>query len=233
MYYVYHLIDSSTQQPFYVGKGSGNRSSDHLADARKAPHKQENQLKCNKINALLREGVDITISRVALFDTEAGALEFEADEILKYGRICNGSGILTNIQGGGEQPPAQPKKTVYCFDKDGQLARVFDSTFRAAAELGVTVSVIQNCIAGRCHTSCGLAMFYTSVPPIKDIQHRFANRTRTKQTVFQIDDAGVVATHDSITGAAESIGSESRRVSSAIKSGRRHRGWYWSLSAPV
>jgi hypothetical protein len=36
MSYVYQYIDSTTGLPFYIGKGTGRRKDQHLADARKA-----------------------------------------------------------------------------------------------------------------------------------------------------------------------------------------------------
>lgn len=233
-YYVYHLIDSSTGKPFYVGKGTRRRCYEHIYDAGRPHERQDNPLKCSKINTLFQQQIDIIVRQVEFFDNEQDALTFEEQEIQKYGRLCDGTGILTNVLLGGQQPPAQPKKKVFCFNNTGELVYTFDSTFAAADSLGVNVSVIQNCCAGRCKTTRGYALFYHSTPTTHELSGRFLQQRAIQQTVYQIDDARrAVNTYSSLTEAATAHNTESRRISSAVKFNRRHKGFYWSLSAPV
>lgn len=46
MFYVYQLIDPATNNPFYIGKGSGNRPKHHLYETE---YNTANVRKYNKI----------------------------------------------------------------------------------------------------------------------------------------------------------------------------------------
>lgn len=89
-YYVYHLIDPTTGQVFYVGKGKDGRAKDHQREAKRAnpPY----TAKQKKIRELLQKGHEPKIGKVMLFDCEAEALRFEREEIERIG-IDN----LTNV----------------------------------------------------------------------------------------------------------------------------------------
>jgi hypothetical protein len=236
MYYVYHLIDASTNLPFYVGKGRKHRNHRgiaHLYDAKRDPQLQENSLKCNKINKLLSLNIDIIITNVAEFDNEEDALLYEAADIAKFGKLCDNTGILTNILDGGTTPPKQPQKFVYCFNMVGELLHTFRSTQEASTILGVTPSVIQNCCAGRVHTSKGYAMFYYPNPTQPEVAYRFADRKTRHQVTYQMDnDHQIIRQFSSMKEAAASVGSDSRSISRAISNNFRHKSYYWALSPP-
>ena len=96
MYYVYALIDPITNLPFYVGKGktSNNRHKDHLSDRRG----KENRLRWKHICDLRKSGleprVDILLENI---QDEREAYDQESEFIRQYGKIIDGTGILTNI----------------------------------------------------------------------------------------------------------------------------------------
>jgi hypothetical protein len=81
-------------EPFYVGKGKGNRIEKSLFDYR------FNEYKKNKIDKIKKEGLN-PIS-IKLFEnlTEVESFEKEIQTILKIGRSYE-NGPLTNIQKGG------------------------------------------------------------------------------------------------------------------------------------
>ena len=90
-FYVYILYDGD--KPFYVGKGTGNRSREHLSEANRG-HECH---KCNKIRKVWREDRDVTIRYVYQTDAEWRAFKRERDLIAQIG-IKN----LTNLTYGGE-----------------------------------------------------------------------------------------------------------------------------------
>lgn len=84
-FYVYVLSDDGT--PFYVGKGSGSRVTDHEADAARG----HACYKCNKIRKMWREGREVQKSIVLRTDDETEAYRHEAKLITHIGL-----GQLTN-----------------------------------------------------------------------------------------------------------------------------------------
>lgn len=89
-YYIYAHIRPDTSQTFYIGKGRKRRAS--------------TVSKRNKIwNDIVKKnnGVfQIVILHEGLFESEA--FELEIMEISKMGRLCDGSGCLSNLTLGGE-----------------------------------------------------------------------------------------------------------------------------------
>lgn len=91
-YYVYSLIDPRNDQPFYIGKGKGNRYKRHLAENK---HATINLKKFNKIEAIRSAGLEPIAKIIAYFDTEEKAYEYER-------HLIQESADLTNIQPGGQ-----------------------------------------------------------------------------------------------------------------------------------
>lgn len=124
-FYVYQLRLATSELPFYIGKGKGNRSSHHFYPSNLA----RNSLKSNTIKKATREGVEVLVETLHRTPDEAAAFKLEAELIAQYGRKDNSTGILANLTDGGEG--ASGKK-------------VGDSTRRklAAGRLGTTVTEI-------------------------------------------------------------------------------------------
>lgn len=102
MYYVYGLINPADSQPFYIGKGSGNRAQTHL---RKIPDTR-NVYKENKIASIRKNGLEPEIHVYAdnILDEDL-AYDMEEELILKYGRKgYEPYGILTNVCLGSRPP---------------------------------------------------------------------------------------------------------------------------------
>lgn len=89
-YYVYALKDprSSPALPFYIGKGTGTRSFDHLV-------KPDNTRKGLRIREIEASGAKVLVSRLVDSLTEQQALRLEAELISSFGTIDTG-GLLTN-----------------------------------------------------------------------------------------------------------------------------------------
>lgn len=90
-YYVYHLIDSRTSLPIYVGKGSGNRMYEHEKFIINNWKTYTNPQLKNKIRKILKENGFIHYVKVFETDSEQEAYDFETREIARIGRsnLCN------------------------------------------------------------------------------------------------------------------------------------------------
>lgn len=104
-YYVYVLLDTRKEgiwyyndkimfnQPFYVGEGCKNRINSHFT----TKNLTKDTLKNRIIKKIQKENIEVI--RVVLYKdlSKEEALKIEGNFIKIFGRICNKSGILSNI----------------------------------------------------------------------------------------------------------------------------------------
>lgn len=142
-HYVYALIDPQTNQPFYVGKGQGDRMYRHIwlinSESKK---KRTNPIRNKHIREILATGQQPLFER-EYFDTEEQAFAHEKHLIEHYGMIVNGTGILTNMQPGGFGPQVHNRKRVYQFTEEGTLLNTYVSAEAAASAVGTGGSSIR------------------------------------------------------------------------------------------
>lgn len=110
-YYVYIYLDprkkgkfnyddiSLEYEPFYIGKGKGNRFTDHLREAKRT---NKNHPKTNKIKKIWKNNKSPIIIKVKDNISEDEAFELEIKLIHIIGRQDLKTGPLTNLCGGGE-----------------------------------------------------------------------------------------------------------------------------------
>jgi hypothetical protein len=89
-FYVYALKDPRTDpaQPFYIGKGTGSRSHDHLVNP-------DASRKGSRITEIQKSGSKVLVTPLVVGLTEPQAIRLEAELIAAFGTEASG-GILTN-----------------------------------------------------------------------------------------------------------------------------------------
>lgn len=101
-FYVYQLIDPSTNLPFYIGKGKNDRIFDHEKNTINGKLYNINRYLYYKINKILKSNKKIIYKKILNNVDELDALKYEIIEIRKYGRKNNKTGILCNMTNGGD-----------------------------------------------------------------------------------------------------------------------------------
>lgn len=96
-YYVYIIFDAS-KAPFYVGKGSGKRYSDHFLKRNLNKSSAKSEM-IKQIYTTTGTWPHVHIIKSNL--TAKEAFELEEKLILHYGRKDRGTGILLNVTNGG------------------------------------------------------------------------------------------------------------------------------------
>lgn len=96
-YYVYQLRLSTSELPFYIGKGKDSRCHVHLRPSSLRGRSRKNSI----IKKAMSEGVDVLVEIIHADLSEENASNIEVSEIARYGRVEDG-GILANHTKGGE-----------------------------------------------------------------------------------------------------------------------------------
>lgn len=98
IYYVYQLRLENSEDPFYIGKGKGRRAKNHLLNCMLTGTTR----KVHTIKKAQSLGIKINIEILHDNLEEQTSLDLECNYIAMYGRLDNGTGILTNLTNGGD-----------------------------------------------------------------------------------------------------------------------------------
>ena len=106
-YYVYALKDPRTTpaKPFYIGKGTGTRSYDHLI-------KPDQSKKGQKIQEIISSGHKVLVARLVDGLTEQQALKIEAELIAAFGTVESGGLLLNAVLPSGLSTKVRPTVVV-------------------------------------------------------------------------------------------------------------------------
>ena len=99
--YVYRYSCPIRDEPIYIGKGTGKRLYDHLADAKNSTR---NSPFVGRLKWMLEQDQLPIIEIVESGLSEEAAYILERDLIRSTGRKINGSGPLLNLTEGGDGP---------------------------------------------------------------------------------------------------------------------------------
>ena len=112
MYYVYCYIDPTTNQPFYVGKGTQKRAYAHMYHPRDTSKNKNKTRFKNKLEKMKEEGIEPKIIFIAQnIQDEKIAYDIEENFIKQYGRKgYEENGILLNVCEGA-RPPSHKGRT--------------------------------------------------------------------------------------------------------------------------
>lgn len=222
-YYVYQLIDPRTKNPFYVGKGKINRWADHSIEARRSPDKWSNRKKCQYIRNLWEVGLEPQVAIDSEHAMEQSALERELELITQYGRLHDGSGILTN-QHIHNSPSSKPTVPVTAYTQTGAIVGSYPSLTQAAKAHGIHKSTICAALNKRIHSAAGFRWFHSSE------EFTFAP-SPSGVSVDQYDYNGNhIATYSSIKDAAQAVGVSYTAITDAHAGRTSSAGGYqWAL----
>lgn len=219
-YYVYVLIDPRSNQPFYVGKGVGDRMYYHeravvrkYADATKPHH--------NRIEQILREGFAITYDKILVGVTEGQALNRERELIKQYGRAAKGKGPLLNFAAGGQRGGSLGRQ-ICQYSLDGELIWEFDNIKEASECVpGANRSYITQVAKGKRKSAGGFMWVYKgeAVPKFKKEYYspviQFNIKTKKQMNIFR-----------SMTEAQKLTGVELHNISEACRGNSKSAGGY-------
>lgn len=163
-YYVYDLIDPRNNQPFYVGKGQGGRMYNHVTMVRNS-RRDHNTQKCEMIESIMNEGLEVIHSIVEWFDSDKEALTYERDRIHSIGRVIDSTGPLLNIKSGDDKPRKHERPINQCDYCTGTIVNTYNSTKLAADALGIKwVSSLANAVRGKIPSYAGFIWHYVDEP---------------------------------------------------------------------
>ena len=135
IYYVYVYCNPlKNNEPFYVGKGKGNRWKKHLVE-KTTSKGRINKHKIHTIQKIQNAGLEVIIEKVLENVDEKTAFEKEIELIKLYGRVDLGLGSLVNLDNGGkgksgyifteEQLKNRTGENNYWYGKTGEKSHMF------------------------------------------------------------------------------------------------------------
>lgn len=220
-------------EPFYVGKGVGDRYKVHY-NLNRIKY-ETNYSKSCLIKNLIESGNPPICQKIFtnLSDNEAKVLE---KAVIKYfGKVLDKSGILLNIVDGGDSTGGNSlgecnshSKQVYQYGLDGKFLKKWGSLREVGRELNVPYNNIGDNCRGKTKTSCGYQWFYEFKGPIiKAVKVR--ENTSTSKSVYKFNCRGeLIIIYKSLTEAARNEHSTKQNLASTIKKKIFYKEFFYS-----
>lgn len=224
MYYTYLLISPITNQPFYIGKGKGNRAYFHIKSAALnwQGSRTGNKLKSNTIKNILKKGMEVII-KLTYFSNEEDAFLEERKLIEAYGLKSEG-GLLTNLTRGGEGY-TRPGIKVDQYDMVGNLIDTFDS-IQAASVAVAGNSNLKNAIKECCEGTRRSAKKFKWAYHGQELRKTHFNKIKC---VGQFKNDTLIASFSSISDTAK-LGFDRTCVSNCCRGiHKTHKGFTWKF----
>lgn len=202
VFYVYVYYCPTTDIPFYVGKGSGDRLHYHVHNRRTHSNKQLGII----ISEIVNGGQQVRIEVPFTTTIEQEAYNHERYLVSKYGRLDLTTGTLANRSGGGEgfgtagcgwsdelrekmKCSRTPKvgQSVIQYDLNGNVIREWSYSDICANYKVSDINRIRLCCRGKAITACGNKWSYMN----SDINQKID--TRIKQ-IYKFTKTGELVT---------------------------------------
>lgn len=226
IFYTYSLTDPETNNPFYVGKGHGERMYYHETLVRKGKSFRNKHL-YNKILKIISSGNCIIYNKIVENVSETEAFLVEQNAIKNIGRSDLNLGPLCNLTDGGD-------------GTSGLIYNKKTKILRRHIVLGE-----KNPMYGKTHTEESKKLISEKKKNRDKIstykhteEHKQLLRTKngggikTSKPIYQIDDAGnIIREWPSARSAAKYLGARHGNISycATKKQNWKAAGFYWKL----
>lgn len=211
-FYCYMLIDPTTSEPFYVGKGKRYRFKMHVYPC----HTRNNTHKHRKIQKTMRESGHYIARIVFTTPDENQAYQYEQYLISQYPH-------LTNVAVGGPWYPSKPTRKVVQYNLYGEVVATHDSYLKAADAVDGddnTAKQILECCRGATPTC---ADYYWSYEGEKIIRVRTKIRPIRQLTI----DGNIITRYVSLAEAGRCLNIDGRDIARAIRRNGTCAGFKW------
>ena len=226
-YYVYVILDPRDSQPFYVGKGEGQRMMRHEVAAR-GNYKEAHMPHHDRIREILSLGMQPMYEKVMFNVDEITALTKEEALIAQYGRQWNGTGILLNKSPGGYNS-GRTEKPVCQYDLQGNFLAEFKSVKIASEQTGANASYISACCKNVRKSAGSFQWTYAGA----EAPTEYSKAKFNPVTQFDLE-GNVIQKYKSLTDAQEATGIELHCISEACRGKSQTAGGFkWAYSSNV
>lgn len=230
MFYVYLYLDPNSRQPFYVGKGKGNRRSQHLHEANTQRRKgQATNAKIQKILELWNQGFDPII--ITAFETSEEDLAYDLERklIAFFGRLDLEQGPLLNQTAGGNGVKSRlftSEQREKCRQRmTGAGSPTYGVGHTEEARRKMSEAQKARCAAGN--------VTRHSDEHRQKLREDNAGGKATAKPVYQIDgdDLSIIREWPSSNSAAKALGLSKGNlcVNVGVEHRRKVGGYYWRL----
>lgn len=223
-FYVYSHVRPDTNSIFYIGIGSdipGKYSRAYEFGLSKR----------NTIwnNIWLKNNKQIIVNILQIFDNQEDCFQTEIFLIKKYGRICNNTGILSNISAGGEHKNADSRKIIQ-YDLSGKFICIWNNMFEIIGAINIKSASIYANLNKKSYTAGGFIWMWYSEDYLQIIPIDYINKNKKK--IYQFDkQCNYINTYKSVFEAGKITKIDYASIIKVINNQRKTAGGFiWSYN---